>query len=102
MLAYPWREIEITLTAERDYPSPYTDLEVWADFTHDTGVTLRRPAFWDGGRVWRIRFASPLDTGRWAWRSFSSVTDPGLAQQSGELVCAGESPTDDHFERHGF
>ena len=24
MLACPWREIELTLTAERDYPNPYT------------------------------------------------------------------------------
>jgi hypothetical protein len=42
---HPWREYEMTLTAERDYPQPYTDVEVWAEFTHDTGATLRRPAF---------------------------------------------------------
>ena len=34
MAIYPWREYEITLTAEGDYPNPYTDVEVWADFTH--------------------------------------------------------------------
>ena len=45
MLAHPWREIEITLTADRDYPKPYTAVEVWAEFTHDAGETLRRPAF---------------------------------------------------------
>jgi len=53
MLAQPWREIEITLTAENDYPSPYTNVDVWAEFTLDAGITLRRPAFWDGGRVWK-------------------------------------------------
>ncbi len=51
MLAYPWREIELTLTAERDYPNPYTNVEVWAEFTHDSGIALRRLAFWDGGRA---------------------------------------------------
>jgi hypothetical protein len=65
MLAHPWREREITLTAERDYPNPYTDGDVWAEFIHDTGLTVRRPAFWEGGRVWTVRFASPLTTGRW-------------------------------------
>ena len=40
MLVYPWREHEITLTAERAYPNPYTDVDVWGQFTHDTGVTL--------------------------------------------------------------
>lgn len=102
MLAHPWREIEITLTAENDYPSPYTNVEVWAEFTLDAGVTLRRPAFWDGGRAWKIRFASPVTAGRWEWKSFSSVTDAGLAGQSGELVCAAGSPTNQRFEQHGF
>jgi len=102
MLAQPWREIEITLTAENDYPSPYTNVDVWAEFTLDAGITLRRPAFWDGGRVWKIRFTSPVAAGRWAWHSFSSVEDAGLAGQSGELVCAAGSPTEQRFERHGF
>jgi hypothetical protein len=102
MQAQPWREIEITLTAENDYPSPYTNVEVWADFTLDAGITLRRPAFWDGGRVWKIRFASPVTAGRWMWQSFSSVEDAGLASRSGELVCAAGQSTDQRFERHGF
>jgi len=66
MLAYPWREIELTLTAERDYPNPYTNVEVWAEFTHDSGIALRRLAFWDGGRA----CAAGSDTA-WAlpWRA---------------------------------
>jgi hypothetical protein len=102
MLAHPWREVEIALTAERDYPRPYTDVEVWAECTHDTGVTLRRPAFWDGGRTWKIRFASPLADGRWTWRSFSSVADAGLAGRAGELVCEVGPPTNHRFYRRGF
>jgi Domain of unknown function (DUF5060)/Protein of unknown function (DUF4038) len=102
MLAPPWRECEITLTAERDYSDPYTDIEVWAEFAHETGVTLRRPAFWDGGRAWKIRFASPFAQKRWTWRSFSWVADIGLAGQSGELVCEAGPPTDHRFERRGF
>ena len=67
--AQPWREVELTLTAAQDSPNGYTDVDVWADFTHDDGAVLRRPAFWDGGRTWKIRFASPLADGRWTWRS---------------------------------
>ncbi len=102
MLVYPWREHEIALTAERNYPNPYTDVEVWAEFIHDSGVMLRRPAFWDGGRTWKIRFASPLATGRWTWHSFSSVDDSGLAGQVDDLECATEPMTGHRFERHGF
>jgi Protein of unknown function (DUF4038)/Domain of unknown function (DUF5060) len=100
--AQPWREREITLTTQRDYPNPYTDVEVWADFTHDTGIMLRRPAFWDGERTWKVRFASPLATGRWTWHSFSSLADPGLGGQSGELVCAAPLSPHHRFYKHGF
>jgi hypothetical protein len=102
MLAYPWREVEITLTAERGYPRPYSDVEVWADFAHDTGVVLRRPAFWDGGREWKLRFASPLAEGRWAWRSFSTAEDAGLGGRTGDLACEAAPATRRPFERHGF
>jgi hypothetical protein len=102
MLAYPWRECEITLMAERDYARPYTDVEVWTEFAHSSGLTLRRPAFWDGEHMWKIRFASPVAQGRWTWRSFSSVEDAGLTEQEGELVCAASPSTKHRFERHGF
>jgi hypothetical protein len=102
MLAHPWCEAELALTSERDYPNGYTDADVWAELTHDSGATLRRPAFWDGGRTWKIRFASPIGEGRWIWRSFSSIEDPGLAAQSGEIVCTAGPPNDHRFERRGF
>ena len=102
MLAYPWREVEITLTAARDYANAYTDVEVWADFRHENGDTLRRPAFWDGGRTWRVRFASPVAEGRWMWRSSCSVEDAGLARRSGEVNCTAGPDTDNRFYRHGF
>ncbi|HHX64974.1 MAG TPA: DUF4038 domain-containing protein [Chloroflexi bacterium] len=102
MIAHPWREVEITLTAEGDYARPYTDVEVWVDFTHDDGTTLRRPAFWDGGRTWRIRFASPVGEGRWVWHSHASVEDAGLAGRSGDLICEAGAPSTHRFYRHGF
>lgn len=102
MLAYPWRECEWTLTAEREYSNPYADVEVWAELTDGTGTTLRRPAFWDGGRAWGLRFAAPVAGRRWHWRSFSSVADSGLGGQSGEVICEAGPPSDHRFYRHGF
>jgi hypothetical protein len=102
MVAYPWREVELTLTAERDYPNPYTDVEVWAEFAHTSGATIRRPAFWDGGRAWAVRFASPLAEGRWTWRSFCSADDAGLSGHSGELACEAAPAGGTRFERRGF
>ncbi|HWQ15453.1 MAG TPA: DUF4038 domain-containing protein [Roseiflexaceae bacterium] len=102
MLLHPWREAEITLAAERAYPNPYTDVEAWAEFAHTSGLTLRRPAFWDGGRTWKIRFASPLDHGRWRWRTFCSAADAGLAGRSGEIACERLPAGGTRFEQHGF
>lgn len=102
MIVQPWRECEIALLAENDYPNSYTDVEVRLDFTHESGFTLRRPAFWDGGRAWKVRFASPGLTGRWTWRSHSSVQDAGLDGQEGRFVVEPEAKTNHRFYRHGF
>ncbi|MEZ4675755.1 MAG: DUF5060 domain-containing protein [Caldilineaceae bacterium] len=82
-------------------PTPYTDLQPWIDFTHESGQRLRRPAFWDGGQMWRVRFA-PTKPGGWRWQSYSDVADPGLVGKTGELTAvAGTAPTN-RFHRHGF
>jgi hypothetical protein len=95
-----WREAEITLTALGDYANAYTDVQCWADFAHSSGVTLRRPAFWDGGRTWRVRFAPPLP-GKWQWRSASTPNDGGLTQHG--VLSAVKAPGEQHrFYKHGF
>ncbi|MEU5027517.1 DUF4038 domain-containing protein [Streptomyces milbemycinicus] len=97
-----WRQYELSFTAEHTYANPYTDVQVWADFTHEpTGTVLRRPAFWDGGSTWRIRFASPLSEGRWSWRTDSSGDDPGLTGRTGELTLV-PAESADRFLSHGF
>lgn len=100
--ARPWREVELTLTADRTYTNGYTDVDVWVDFTHSTGQVLRRPVFWDGGQTWRVRFASPLATGSWTWQSCASVADAGLAGQQGTIHCLPADDTTHRFYRHGF
>lgn len=96
-----WHEIELTLTTDQDYVNPYTEIEVWADFTHESGTSLRRPAFWDGGRHWKIRFA-PTAVGHWTWQSFSNVADQGVVGQSGGLTCTDDAADAHRFYRHGF
>src|SRR5215207_9618806 len=82
------------------YRNPYTDVGFWVDFVSDTGPTLRRLAFVDGDRTWRIRFAPPA-AGRWRWRTSASVEDRGLRGVTGRLDVADES-SDNRFYHHGF
>ena len=97
-----WQQVEIELTAEIDHADPYSTVDVWADFVSETGETLRRPAFWDGDRTWRIRFAPPAGSVRWAWATSASVADAGLAGQRGVVQVRAAEPTRDTFGQHGF
>jgi hypothetical protein len=99
-----WQEVELIFTAKRDASNPYTDVEAWADFTHDDGTKIRRPMFWDGGRAFLVRFASTRPSGAWRWRSSSADEDPGLHGRSGTLnATPGKTGAESTpFERHGF
>ena len=61
----------------------------------------KRPAFWDGGSTWKIRFAPP-STGEWSWRTTCSDRgNKGLHGQRGTFTCTsyvGENPN----YVHGF
>ncbi len=81
-----WETFEISLTAEKSYENPYTEVAVWAVFENGSGEILKRPGFWDGGSTWKIRFASPDDHSLWEWKTTSSnVTDTGLHGVSGKV-----------------
>jgi len=96
-----WEETEITLHSSKTYPNPYTDVEVYADFTLDN-QKIRRPAFWDGENVWKIRFASPVNSGEWHWTSFcSDKENSGLNGQSG-LLTSEKYAGDNLLIRHGL
>ena len=66
-----WKQAEVTLTAAAGYSNPYTDVEVTVRFRHPDGMEILRPAFWDGGTTWRVRFA-PTQVGRWTLSTTAS------------------------------
>lgn len=82
-----WRRAELTLTAQKNYRRPFTEVAIEARFTGPRGQKLTRPAFWDGGDTWRVRVALPT-VGRWRFETVAnSGSDVGLHGQRGELVC---------------
>ena len=97
-----WSEVELEFIAEQDYANPYTDVEASVEFTHESGETIRRPMFWDGGSTFRVRFASTRDRGRWTWESSAANDDGGLGGKTGTLRSV---PTPDAltiFGKHGL
>jgi len=68
-----WQMQEITFEAERDYPNPYTDVDVWIELK-GPGFERRVYGFWDGGRTFKVRFVATAP-GEWTWRSASNRSD---------------------------
>ena len=89
-----WRRVEIVLTSDLEYANPFAELTVKATFRNGE-TTLTRPAFWDGERTWRLRFAPP-NAGEWQWQTTcSDPRDQGLHGRHGVVTCTpyvGDNP----------
>lgn len=68
-----WKMLEITLNSSKTYTDPFNQVELSATFFGPDGKVIIRPAFWDGGMIWKVRFA-PTAVGR--WRMMTSCSDP--------------------------
>ncbi len=62
-----WNVLEITFNAKTKV-NGFCDAYVDVIFTHkEAGISLTMPAFWDGGYIWKVRFA-PTIIGQWVYR----------------------------------
>jgi hypothetical protein len=96
-----WRTVEFSFESSRDVPIPSSDVDLEAIFTGPGGVEIRRPAFWDGGRTWRVRFAPTLP-GVWHYAlSSTNGLDTGFLSSTGVLRSV-DNNTDHAIYRHGF
>ncbi len=87
--------VEIAFRASQDYRDAFHDVALDVVFETPRGRTLKVPAFWAGGRVWKVRYASPI-VGRHRWRSVCSApADRGLHGLTGAVTVEayrGENP----------
>jgi len=81
---HTWEKLEITLHAQSQYESPYTDVEVWVDL-EGPGFARRAYGFWDGGDTYCVRVLATAP-GLWQWTSGSNRADAGLNGQSGQFT----------------
>ena len=89
------RMVEIAFSAANDYRDAFHDVQLDVVFDTPAEQTLRVPTFWAGGKVWKVRYASPL-TGTHRWRTDCSKTeDSALHNQTGEVTVepyTGDNP----------
>ena len=82
-----WQEAELAFRVAATLENPYVEAEFDAVFVHEDGLTLRRPAFWDGDDTWRVRFAPTLE-GRWDWSVHAATPLKELDGRTGTIECA--------------
>ena len=58
---------ELRLATTQQHGNPYLDVNVTGIFTSPGGKEMRLAGFWDGGKIWRVRFA-PTERGIWNYR----------------------------------
>jgi hypothetical protein len=80
---------DVVLSASADFPNPMQDVDLTGVLQGPNGQELIVPGFWDGGRVFRIRFTLTTP-GQWSYMTVSS--DPSLDAQAGTLEAAPASP----------
>lgn len=99
--AEQWTVAEIALVAQDTYANPFLEVSVSAAFSlPGSNLSLVRPAFWDGGATWRVRFAG-VALGTWLYTTAANVPDPGLSNRSGQVTVVAYTGTNEIYQR-GF
>ena len=94
------RLVEFTFTSEKVYNDPFNEVELAAVFRTPQGRELRVPAFWAGGRVWKVRYSSAA-IGRHTFRTECSDTANGKLHGATGLVEVVPYQGDNPLYRHG-
>lgn len=87
-----WDVTELRFEAGRES----ADIGITAEFHGPAAERVTVPGFWDGGRVYRVRW-TPTTPGRWTWQTASE--DPGLNGKRGEVRAAAPRPGSHGFPR---
>ena len=97
-----WVACEIEFTSDKTYDNPVYTVDMDAVFYNEkTGTALTVPAFWDGGKSWKVRFA-PTEIGEWSFYTVCTDTaNSGLHHRGGKVTCKEYSGDLDIY-KHGF
>ena len=82
-----WTRFEQSFTSSKNYDNPAQQIKLKVEFTSPGGNKRRLFGFWDGGRMWRVRF-SPDEQGEWTYKTVcSDQSNKDLHNQTGSFRC---------------
>ena len=88
--------VEIPFDARQMHTDPFNEVRLDVVFIDPSGRELRVPAFWDGGKTWKVRYASPLAGTHKFHTECSDAKDKGLNDIRGKVEIRpykGENPS---------
>lgn len=92
--------LELTFISNNNYVDPYNEVTLDVEVTDPQGKVQVVPAFWSGGQVWKVRYASH-STGCYSYRTIcSDKSDSGLHDMTGTLNFSGYDGKNPLY-RHG-
>ena len=94
------RMAEVSFESTKNYADPFNEVTLDAVFTTPDGKTMRVPAFWAGGKQWRVRYASPQAGPHLYHTECSDEANTSLHGVTGEVVVTPYTGTNALF-RHG-
>lgn len=84
---------EVEFVGLSDHDDPWAEIELDVEFVDPDGVRRIVPAFWAGGRAWRVRYSSPLE-GTHRYRTLVNGPDgTGLEGHEGDITVTGYAGT---------
>jgi len=82
-----WVALDISFTSSITYTKPLDQADFDVIFTSPTGEQMKMPGFWDGGTIWKVRFA-PTSYGVWTYKTIcSDSSNTGLNGKQGKIGC---------------
>jgi hypothetical protein len=92
--------VEIAFTAAEKYEDPFNQVTLDVLFTDPKGSIMRVPAFWAGGNVWKVRYASPM-VGQHSYHTIiAGAADRGLHDLHGKIEVVPYTGTNPLYQ-HG-
>lgn len=91
---------EWTFTSRKGYKDPFNQVELDVVFMDEESRAWKVPAFWAGGRKWRVRFAPPTP-GHYRYETICSDTANGALHGLTGVLDASPHAGDNPLLRHG-
>jgi hypothetical protein len=95
-----WKPFDIDFESASNPINPYAEVDVTVTLHPPSGKDAVIQAFWDGGNIWKARFA-PDEEGIWEWESHAEPIIEGLDLKRGRFN-AIRTDSDNPFYKHGF